>query len=536
VSMVNSQSSTAPIERYLPLLHSADDRYHWFSSALPETVLQDDFWRFTTHFYSHELFLPTGNAVVLDIGARSGLFALYFASLGSGIRVVAVEENNALFAALNETITHSGLGNIHCFRSLEDATEYLHGICDPDRRYIGLVFVDNHAFNYRVLERLARDFRFGHLCGEFETSAVRAVHLFRLSQYSSQTFFWRIGTRSAPMSGAASPGIEVSIVVPMYNVEKYLEKCLESLVKQTLEHKEIILVDDGSPDSSGRIADAWADRYPEIRVIHQENGGCAAARSRGLAEARGSYVAFVDSDDWVDAPMFERLYEAAVTNNAEVAQCGFREVYVDDGISIPRFEEFRDLGDGLEGCIVVDAQELLVLQPTIWRRIYKTDFLRHHGIDFPRHLPRYDDLPFQFEVFMRTTRMVCIPEIYYNYRLGRVGQDVMANDERLYVHFHIFQDLREKVAQLAHVAIERELIKVEVNTHNWGLKKINWKLKWRYAVWAARDIFGRRLLVGRWTAFRIAWTKSRASAVITFLLDLFLPGDVGKFRGARQSH
>ena len=203
---------------------------------------------------------------------------------------------------------------------------------------------------------------------------------------------------------------------------------------------------------------------------------------------------------------------------------------MDDGVSIPRFEEFRDVSGGAEGCIVVDVNDLMTLQPTIWRRIYKTEFLRQYGIDFPRHIQRYDDLPFQFEVFMRAVRVVSIPEIYYNYRLGRVGQDVMANDERLYVHFDIFEILRGKVEELANETVERELIKVEINTHVWGLQKINRKLKWRYAVWASRDIFGRRLMVGRWTAFRMAWRVSRANAVIAMLVDLLLPGDTGKYK------
>lgn len=527
--------SLVPIERHLPLLISTENGCHWFSAGLPVEVLKDDLWRFTSRFYSHDLFSPAGKAIILDIGARSGLFALHFASLGGAINVVVVEQNKALLSALTDTVRQSGLDNISCFSNLGEAGGYINTISGAAGGFIDLVIVDKDEFNYHALETLAREFRFGHLCGEFDMSATRAVDLFRLSQRAAQTFFWRKGTQQTPMSGEAGTGIEVSIVVPMYNVEKYLEKCLKSVVQQTLASKEIILVDDGSPDASGRIADEWAARYPEIRVIHQDNGGCAAARSRGLAEARGAYVAFVDSDDWIDAPMFERLYDAAVTNNAEVAQCGFREVYVDDGVSIPRFEEFRDVSASMDGCIIVDVNDLMTLQPTIWRRIYKTNFLRHHGIEFPRHIPRYDDLPFQFEVFMRTTRIVCIPEIYYNYRLGRVGQDVMANDERLYVHFDIFEILRDKVAELADAAVELELIKVKINTHSWGFKKINWKLKWRYAMWASRDIFGRRLLVGRWTVFRIAWKASRIKAVLALLFDLLLPAGIGKFGRARKA-
>ncbi len=529
--MADPVLSIVPIERHLPSLQQAEDGFHWFSAAIPDKVLEDDLWRFKTHFYSHALFSPAENAIVLDIGARSGLFTLHFASLGKSINVVAVEQNEALFGALTDTVRQCCLDNISCFSTLDEATRHIKAIRGSNGGIIDLVLVDKHAFDFHAFELLAREFRFGHLCGEFDISAVRAVDLYRLSGNAARSFYWQKGAHRIPMSGMAGTGIEVSIIVPMYNVEKYLEKCLESLVQQTLESKEIILVDDGSPDASGRIADEWASRHPGIRVIHQENGGCAAARSRGLAEARGAYVAFVDSDDWVDTPMFERLYAAAVANNADVTQCGFREVYVDDGVSIPRFEEFRDVSEGKEDDIIVDVRDLMALQPTIWRRIYKTEFLRHNGIDFHGDLPRYDDLPFQFEVFMRTPRMVCIPEIYYNYRLGRVGQDVTADDERLYVHFDIFRILRDKVAELADAAVERELIRVEINTHLWGLGKINRKLKWRYAVWASRDIFGRRLMVGRWTAFWIAWRASRLNAVLAMLVDLLLPHGTGKYKG-----
>ena len=328
------------------------------------------------------------------------------------------------------------------------------------------------------------------------------------------------------MPGKTSTGINVSIVVPVHNVENYLPTCLESIVNQTLENKEVIVVDDGSLDSSGRIADEWATRHPDIRVIHQENAGCAAARSRGLAEARGSYVGLVDSDDWIDAPMFEQLYNAAVANDAEVAQCGFREVYVEDNISIPRIEDFRDRGTAGRGGIMVDAKDLMTLQPSIWRRLYKTDFLRQHDIDFPRHIPRFDDLPFQFEVLMHATRMVCIPGIYYNYRLGRVGQDVTVNDERLFVHFDVFSMLHNRVAGLENVRIDRELARVEVKTHVWGLTKIKWSLKWEYAICAAREIFGHKSLTQRWAIIRDAWTMSWTKglpAILGALMITILP-------------
>ena len=97
----------------------------------------------------------------------------------------------------------------------------------------------------------------------------------------------------------------ISVIVPVYNVEKYLEKCLNSLVNQTYQNIEIIVVDDGSTDNSGRIADDFALKYDIIKVIHTKNGGLSAARNVGIENAGGEYIAFVDSDDWVDVNTFE---------------------------------------------------------------------------------------------------------------------------------------------------------------------------------------------------------------------------------------
>lgn len=119
---------------------------------------------------------------------------------------------------------------------------------------------------------------------------------------------------------------KVSIIVPIYGVEPYLAQCVESLQNQTLSELEMILVDDGSPDNCGHLADAFARQDSRIRVIHQQNAGLGAARNAGLAAARGEYVAFVDGDDWVTPSMYEALYRAAKTAGAEIAVSGHRDM------------------------------------------------------------------------------------------------------------------------------------------------------------------------------------------------------------------
>lgn len=119
----------------------------------------------------------------------------------------------------------------------------------------------------------------------------------------------------------------ISIVVPVYKVEAYLDACVESLVRQTFRDTEIILVDDGSPDRCGMMCDAWAERDRRIRVIHQENGGLSAARNSGIRAAKGEYISVIDSDDWTEPDMMEAMYGILEKTGADIALCGWVNEY-----------------------------------------------------------------------------------------------------------------------------------------------------------------------------------------------------------------
>ena len=125
----------------------------------------------------------------------------------------------------------------------------------------------------------------------------------------------------------------VSVVVPIYNVEQYLYRCVDSILNQTFTDFEMILVDDGSPDNCGRICDEYANKDKRIHVIHQENGGLSAARNAGIdyvfANSTSEWITFVDSDDWIHPQMLETLYYANIQNNTNVSICGFEKVYTD---------------------------------------------------------------------------------------------------------------------------------------------------------------------------------------------------------------
>ena len=121
----------------------------------------------------------------------------------------------------------------------------------------------------------------------------------------------------------------VSVIVPVYKVEKYLSKCLDSIVNQTYKNLEIILVDDGSPDNSGKICDEYAQKDSRIKVIHKENGGLSSARNAGLDIATGEYIAFADSDDSVHLDFVEKLYRAIKEENADIACCSVED-FIED--------------------------------------------------------------------------------------------------------------------------------------------------------------------------------------------------------------
>lgn len=115
----------------------------------------------------------------------------------------------------------------------------------------------------------------------------------------------------------------ISIIIPVYNVEKYLKRCLESVINQTYRNLEIILVDDGSKDSSGKICDEYAEQDKRIKVIHKKNGGASSARNMGLDIAQGNYIGFIDSDDWIELDMYEYLHKLIVSLNVDIAMCEY---------------------------------------------------------------------------------------------------------------------------------------------------------------------------------------------------------------------
>lgn len=202
----------------------------------------------------------------------------------------------------------------------------------------------------------------------------------------------------------------ISVIVPIYKVEAYLDKCVQSIVDQTYTNLEIILVDDGSPDRCGQMCDAWAEKDSRIRVVHKENGGLSDARNAGLAVATGQLVSFIDSDDWIDPEFLQTLYDALEQNDAQIAECGIRLVDGEGRVLSRR-------GPGESGAIgKIEALRRLVLEDgvyqTVWNKLYRQDVIG--DILFEKGKYNEDDF-WTYQIFDRIERLALVDKPMLNY-------------------------------------------------------------------------------------------------------------------------
>lgn len=235
--------------------------------------------------------------------------------------------------------------------------------------------------------------------------------------------------------------MKLSIIVPVYNAEKYLEKCLDSLVNQTMDDYEVILVNDGSKDSSQSIIDSYVNQYPElIRAVTVENGGQGRARNIGIDMARGAYIGFVDSDDWVASDMFEKLYTAVVEDDADMAVCDTVQCF-DDGsevyLPMSRFES---------------AMEITT---AVWNKLFKKELVE--GIRFPEGL-WYEDAEFVIKTMLGCKNIARVGEGLYFYRCGQLSTMNNKNARKNLDMISIMEDLKAYMLPRGYMAEFEELL------------------------------------------------------------------------------
>lgn len=489
------------------------------------TFLSHDAWRMNNNYYGayYSAFLLAGNLLI--IGVRSGLEILHYIKNTSQANIVIIESNEILMEEIKKTIKVAvqNIKNLKIFYY----TSIKNFILENKINTFTNTRVSAEQFNITELELLLNNVEIKNIVGEFCIEDHDPLLVYRMCKKKTDRLHLRISGIDEPLNfNGTKKQFEISVVVPCYKVIEWIDKCLESLINQTINSIEIIAIDDGSPDQTGDRLEEWAHRYPDkIRVIHKANGGCASARNEGLLSARGEFIAFVDGDDWVNNSMFEELYRNAIINAADISQCGYIEVYQCSG-NINYFPTAWSgkYGDGSYG-IITDIYKHLTTKPTIWRRIYKTDNLISNSIIFPQHIRRFDDLPFQFEVLLRANRITIIPECYYYYRQEREGQDISVRDTRLFVHFQIFKWLDERIMSWADSGIEASLIELKLNTHLWAISIIEKKFRRKYLNCAKKDLRKHLHSIGFTKLMLIGMRKGWPGFTLSFASILYLVTD-----------
>lgn len=231
-------------------------------------------------------------------------------------------------------------------------------------------------------------------------------------------------------SSDSSSDIKVSIIIPVYNVEKYLRQCLDSLVNQTLKEIEIICIDDGSTDNSPIILEEYAKKDPRVRIFRQENQGSGIARNKAVEFAEGEYIGFMDSDDWAELNMFEKLYDNAKLNDCEIVMCPMliinesgQGLSLNDKINLPYYN--LDCFDDSFDNRVFDYKDtedfIFEVAVNAYNKIYKTSFVRKSGAKFAEDGLIFQDNIFFYGTYLNASRMTLIRDFLYVHRTSRPG-------------------------------------------------------------------------------------------------------------------
>ena len=250
----------------------------------------------------------------------------------------------------------------------------------------------------------------------------------------------------------------VSVVVPVYNVEDYMKQCVESLIHQTLKNVEIILVDDGSTDKSPAICDGYAEKYPQIKVIHKQNGGLGSARNAGMQIAKGKYVGFVDSDDYVSEKMYETLLDLTIVNDADCAYCNFLRFWGNKAVyretsqkEIKIYSENEILNPYLLdriGCKPADKDDCSY-GASVGLGLFKKEVLDKSGILFvsERELIA-EDMIFDIDFIPHCTKIVHTNETLYFYRFNPHSLTTSYVPDRFEKNAALCEEMRARLSKV----------------------------------------------------------------------------------------
>ena len=233
----------------------------------------------------------------------------------------------------------------------------------------------------------------------------------------------------------------ISVIVPVYNVEQYLEKCVNSIINQTYKNLEIILVDDESTDSSGELCDKLAGKDDRIIVIHKKNGGVSDARNYGIEKAKGNYIGFVDSDDFIDEEMYEKLYEVLIKEDADVVECGFKIVYPNkiELFTEQKYYKVCNKEEYLEEFLIIEK-----IFGSVWTKLIKSDIAKK--VTFPVDKIN-EDAYYSYNLIENANKFIIFDKPYYNYFMRKNSITNEGFNPRILDHIEVVEKINENVHQ-----------------------------------------------------------------------------------------
>lgn len=249
--------------------------------------------------------------------------------------------------------------------------------------------------------------------------------------------------------------IKVSVIIPVYNAEKHLGKCIQSVLAQTERNIEVILIDDGSKDKSLDICQFYAEKDQRVRVIHQENAGVSAARNKGITEAIGEYIGFVDSDDWIDTVMYKSMLREADRTEADVVMCDARTVYEDGIIQADTITQLS-CNQILKKSDFTPSL-LLEMAGSAWRCIYKNNryndkLQKHNTLLFPLGVKFSEDRIFNLYAFGQANKVAYMKEAFYNRYINKKSAIHRFHED----YFEAYKKAADSIEQAIHYAWQND--------------------------------------------------------------------------------
>lgn len=255
----------------------------------------------------------------------------------------------------------------------------------------------------------------------------------------------------------------LSIIVPVYNTEKYLNHCLDSILAQDFTDYELILVDDGSTDASGTICDRYAADYGHVRCLHQPNGGHTCARQNGLRASRGEYIAFADSDDWVDSGMYRDMCNAAVATGADIVHCDFTAVmpHKTKVCSAPfpagLYNKTQLMETVYPNMIYFGTYFVFGIAPNLWNKLFRRNILEKYLFRLPHDIVVGEDGPITYACMLEASSVYFCREAYYHYRSNADSVSHRIDAGRLSENHVMFDTYNRFIDRSAYPFMQKQL-------------------------------------------------------------------------------